>query len=98
MTEHAVFDQLCDLRCAVARSRAALAAGANIDIRGLETEIMPLLAAAKHTGPSLREDLLITLEALRHDLDGLDADLRRQHDAAVAQQASDAYSVHRSRA
>jgi len=96
MTEHAVFDQLCDLRCAVARSRAALAAGADIDIRGLETEIMPLLAAAKHTGPSLREDLLITLEALRHDLDGLESDLRRQHDAALAPQATNAYDVARS--
>jgi hypothetical protein len=96
MIELAIFDQLSDLRCAVARSRAAIAEGANIEMNGLEAEIMPLLAAAKHTGPSLREDLLITLEALRHDLDGLESDLRRQHDAALAPQATSAYDIARS--
>jgi hypothetical protein len=95
MTAPALFDQLADLRCAIARTRAALAGGAMIELSGLDAKVVLLIDAAKNAAPNLREDVLVTVEALRNDLDGLEADLRRQHDAAVARQALDAYGTGR---
>lgn len=96
MTTPPIFIQLSQLRCAVARSRIAVAEGATIEMAGLDTEVMHLVDPAKAAPPSQREDILVTLEALKDDLAGLEADIRRQHDAAPAQRAASAYSADRS--
>lgn len=95
MTMPTVEDQLEELCRAVARSRAALAAGAEIDLTGLDVEVARLAEAANEISPTDREALRRSIDTLHTGLDGLEADLKRQHDAALARQAASAYRTTR---
>lgn len=92
MTMPSLDDELRELQRAVARSRAAVAEGAFLNLSSLDTEVERLTAAVRTAPSASRADLLAALNALLLELDGLAVDLHRQHDAAVAQQAAGAYA------
>jgi hypothetical protein len=89
-------DEFSDLHRAIANSRAAILDGAEIDLTGLDAEVTRIAAAARTTAPDQRDAVLSAIEALWRDIDGLETDIRRQHDAALAQQAVGAYGAGRS--
>ena len=87
----ALTDRLTDLRLAVAASRAAAAAGAAIDLAGLDDAIARSLASAELVSRAERGAILFALDALLAELDGLKAELRRHRDRDAARRAADAY-------
>ncbi len=91
MTSLSTTDKLDDLRRAVEKSRAAIAAGAFVELAGLDTEVAHIVDAAKTTTLAERPQVLAALAALLRELDDLTVDLCRQRDAALALQAADAY-------
>ena len=95
MTSSSVEQQFENLRRAVERTRAALAEGAPIELSGLEIEVTRVTEAAKNTPLAERPSVLAAMAAMRYELDELEIDVRRQHDAALAQQAAGAYGVDR---
>ena len=91
MTSLATTEQLDALRRAVENSRAAIAAGAFVELAGLDAEVAHVVDAARTTLLAERPQVLAALAALLGELDGLTVDLCRQRDAALALQAADAY-------
>lgn len=96
MTPPLLADEFSDLRRAIASSRAAIIDGAEIDLTGLDAAVTRITAAARTVAPDQRDAVLAAIEALWRDIDGLETDIRRQHDAALAQQAAGAYGAGRS--
>ncbi len=92
MTMPSLDDELRELQRAIARSRAAVAEGAFLNLSGLDTEVARLTEAVRAAPSASRADLLAALNALLLELDRLAIDLHRQHDAALAQQAAGAYA------
>lgn len=84
---------LRELRDAISRSRGAIAEGAFIDLSGLDAEVARILEAASHAPDEDRPGLLVDIEALLRELDSLAVLLRRQHDAARAHYAAEAYGA-----
>lgn len=84
--------QFQELSQAVARSRAAIAQGAFVNLDGLDAEVARLTAAARAAPAQTRAALIAALSGLIEELDRLAVDLQRQHDAAFAQQAASAYA------
>jgi len=84
--------QFRELSLAVARSRAAIAEGAFVNLSGLDAEVARLTAAARTAPARSRDAVLAALNALIVELDALAIDLQRQHDAARAQKATSAYA------
>jgi uncharacterized small protein (DUF1192 family) len=91
MMSRSTGEQVADLRLALARARGTVIGGGAVDLSGLTDEIARLMAAA-HAAPS-REHLALRagIEALLNEIDHLGAELQRQHDAATALRAKDAY-------
>ena len=92
MTMLPLEEQFRELSRAVARSRAAVAAGDCVHLDGLDAEIARVTELARGAPAPQRADLLAALRALLDALDGLAVDLQRQLDAALAQQAASAYA------
>lgn len=91
MTLPSVADQLNDLCRAIGRSRVAIADGAIVELDGLEAEVARTTDIARNAPSAERSDVLAAMDALLREIDGLAVDLRRQHDAGLAQQAAGAY-------
>lgn len=92
MTMLPLEEQFRELSRALARSRAAIAAGDCVNLGGLDTEIARVTELARSAPATQRTALLAALNALLGELDGLAVDLQRQHDAALAQHAASAYA------
>jgi hypothetical protein len=92
MTMLPLEEQFRELSRAVARSRAAVAAGDCVNLEGLDAEIARVTELARNAPVPQRTALLTALSTLLDALDGLAVDLQRQHDAALAQQAASAYA------
>ena len=93
MTVQPAAAQLETLRSAIGRSRAAIAEGASVDLAGLDTEVARVTVVAHNAPSAERANVLAAMEGLLRELDGLAADLRRQHDAGLARQAAGAYGA-----
>ena len=92
MTMPPLEERFRELSRAVARSRAAVAAGDCVNLAGLDAEVASVTELARNAPTPQRTDLLGALRALLGELDGLAVDLQRQHDAALARQAATAYA------
>lgn len=95
MTSSSVEEQFDDLRRAVGRARAAIADGAPVELSGLEIEVTRVTEAARNVPLTERPSVLAAMAAMRYELDELEIDVRRQHDAALAQHAVGAYGANR---
>lgn len=93
MTSSSIHEQFDDLRRAVAHARLEIANGALVEWGGLTTEVTRVTDAARNVPIVERPAVLVAMAAMRHELDQLESDIRRQHDAALAQQAVDAYGA-----
>lgn len=93
MTSSSAEEQLDDLRHAVANAREALLDGTVVQFAGLDAEVARLSASAENAPLDRRDNVLIAMVALLHELDDLTADLRRQHGAAILPRASSAYGT-----
>ena len=91
MTPLSTAEQLDDLRRTIGDSRTLITEGTIVELTGLDAEVARIADAARTTLLADRPQVLTALEALLRELDGLAADLCRQRDAALAQQAAGAY-------
>ncbi len=83
--------RLDDIAAAIAEARSAVAAGALVDLGGLDAAIAALCDAARQAPAAERPALAQGLAALAEALDQLAADITRQREAAQRQRANDAY-------
>lgn len=91
MTLSSAAEQLTELCRAITLSRAAIAGGAVVELEGLDAEVTRLADIARGAPSGERAHVLVAMQTLVHELDGLAADLRRQRDASLTQQATAAY-------
>ena len=91
MTEEPATAQLAMLGSAIHRSRVAIAEGASVELAGLDAEVARITGIARNAPSEERALVLAAMEGLLCELEGLAADLRRQHDAGLTRQAADAY-------
>lgn len=92
MTPPSAEDQLHDLCRAVARARGAVLDGGPIEFAGLDDEVARVSDLARNAPSAERDSVLAAMNDLAHELDGLADDLRRRHDADLAQLAAGAYA------
>ena len=83
--------QLDEIAAAIAEARSAVAAGALVDLAGLDAAVSVLCDAAREAPAAERPALAQGLAALAEALDNLAADIMRQREAAQRQRANDAY-------
>lgn len=87
-------EQQIEALCGIlAQSRSTLAEGLPVDLAGLDTVVRQLTDSAKAAPPGRAAGILAALRKLGLELDGLAADLRRQHDAATVIRATGAYGA-----
>jgi hypothetical protein len=95
MMSPSVTDQLSHIQQAIARSRDAIARGAEIEYLGLDSAVARVVQDAQQAGSAERRGILSVLEALLHEIDELETDLQQRHAGAVAERASRAYTPQR---
>lgn len=92
MMAEALTDQIAELRLALKSIRAAIAAGATIDLLGFDSGVARVLDEAQRAPQAERADLLAALQDLLEEVDAVGLELRLHHDSAVARRASGAYA------
>ncbi len=80
-----------EIAAAIAEARRAVAAGALVDMSGLDAAIGEICDAARTLSAAEREAFAQSLAALAAALDELALDIVRQREAAQRQRANDAY-------
>ena len=93
MTSAPLQRQIEDLRGILAQSRGKLAEGVLVELAGLDVVVRQITDSAKLAPVGEQAGILTALRALGLELDGLAADLRRQHDAAASMRAAGAYGA-----
>ncbi|HZB90639.1 MAG TPA: hypothetical protein VE397_04305 [Stellaceae bacterium] len=83
--------QLEEIQAAIAEARRAVAAGALIELGGLDAAVAEACEAAQAAPQDERAALARGLAALAEALDQLAAEITRQREAALRQRANDAY-------
>lgn len=91
MIAEALLDQIGELRLALNSIRAAIAAGATIDLLGFDTQVARVLDEAQHAPRAERRALLAALEELRDEVDAVGLELRLHRDGDAANRAAGAY-------
>ncbi|HLI23137.1 MAG TPA: hypothetical protein VKV32_18580 [Stellaceae bacterium] len=97
MMAEALADRIAELRLALNSIRAAIAAGATIDLLGFDTGVARVLAEAEAAPPQERETLLAELEKLLEEIDAVGLELRLHRDSEAARRAASAYTRRNSR-
>lgn len=95
MMSPSVTKQLSDIQHAIARSRDAIASGAEIEYLGLDSAVARVVQDAQQAGMTERHGILSALESLLHEIDELETDLQQRHAGAVADRAKRAYAPQR---
>ena len=95
MMSPSVTEQLSDIQHAIARSRDAIASGAEIEYLGLDGAVARVVQDAQQAGMTERRGILSALESLLHEIDELETDLQQRHAGAVADRAKRAYAPQR---
>jgi hypothetical protein len=83
--------QLAEITAAVGAARAAMAAGAEVDLGGLDHAVAELCSAVSGLAAAERSGVAVGFEALAQALDDLAADIARHGAAAQRQRAAEAY-------
>ena len=92
MMAEALADQISELRLALESVRAAVAAGATVDLVGFDTGITRILEKAQQAPQAERRPLIAALEELLAEVDAVGLELRRHRDADAARRALSAYT------
>lgn len=95
MIAEALLDHIGELRLVLNSIRAAIAAGATIDLLGFDIQVARVLDQAKQAPPAERRALLAALEELRDEVDAVGLELRLHRDGDTARRAVDAYGAAR---
>jgi hypothetical protein len=91
MMAEALLDQIAELRLALNSIRAAMAAGATVDLLGFDTQVARVLAEAQRAPRAERRALLTALEKLRDEVDAVGLELRLHRDGDAVHRVLDAY-------
>ena len=83
--------QLEEIQAAIAEARRAVAAGALIELGGLDAAVAEACEAAQAAPQDERAALARGLAAVAEALDQLAAEITHQREAALRQRANDAY-------
>lgn len=92
MMAEALADRISELRLALESVRAAIAAGATIDLLGFDAGIARVLEEAQRAPHAERQPLIAALEKLLAAVDAVGLELRLHRDADAARQALSAYT------
>ena len=85
-------DQIAELHLALNSIRAAIAAGATIDLLGFDTQVARVLEEVERAPHGQRKSLRAALETLLADVDAVGLELRLSRDFAEARRVADAYA------
>ena len=96
MIDDPIERMLDDLYRALARSRCAVADGAEFELAGLDGEAARLASVVEAAPRAPRQHLLAALHRVLDELDALASDLTHQRGARLARQAAQAYAADRS--
>ena len=91
MIADALIDQIAELRLALNSIRAAIAAGATIDLLGFDTQVARVLDEVERAPEDERNALLVALEKLLEEVDAVGLELRLHRDYSAARRVTRAY-------
>jgi hypothetical protein len=92
MMAETLTDRIAELRLALSSVRAAISAGATIDLLGFDIQVTRLLDEARQAPLDQRAFLVDALEKLHEELDAVGVELRLHRDFDAKRRAAGAYA------